>query len=175
MELPLLPRKTEPQVHSDEVTTKVLSALSSPEPEVQRGRKRRRDPLPFTLITTSQTPSGETFRGRCRQRSTSLVNLSSRNTSRNFRDASYSPSRKRFFRVANLERRGGRRRSQSPSRSRSPDDREGGKRRRQRTTSHSRDHQGVVSFALVEQAQQSPLRLEFTTVPEVSRDKEQEG
>ena len=174
MELPLIPRKAEAQVHSEDVAAKVLPALSSPEPAVQRGRKRRRSPMPFSLIAAPQTPSGETFRGRCRQRSTSLVNLSSRNTSRSFRDASYSPSRKRFLRVAQPERRG-RRRSQSPSRSRSADDRDAIKRRRQRTTSHSRDHQGVVSFALVEQAQKSPLRLEFTAGPEVSSDKRQEG
>ena len=124
----------------DEATVHAVgTALSSPEPENQRGRKRRRSPMPFAIVSTAHNPSGEssTFRGRRRYRSTSLVNLSSRNTSGSFRDLSYSPSRRRLLRVVQIDRR----RSQSPSRSRSAfGKQEPSKRRRHRTRSRSRSH-----------------------------------
>ena len=134
------------------------SALSSPEPEAQRGRKRLRSPLPFALVTT-QTPSGEssTLRGRRRYRSTSLINFSafsSRSASRNFRDASYSPSRRQVLRIVKIDRR----RSQSPSRSRSPFAKhEPSKRRRHRTRSRSRSHNATSSATL---DLKSPLQFE---------------
>ncbi|KAH8889696.1 hypothetical protein GQ53DRAFT_188664 [Thozetella sp. PMI_491] len=142
----------------------------------QRGRKRRRSPMPFTIIGAAQTPSGEsaTFRGRRRHRSTSLVALSafsSRAPSRSYRDSSYSPSRKRFLRYTKLDRR----RSQSPSRSRSPDATEAPKRRRQRTRSRSRDHQaprlGLAAFEA-----KSPLRASMAVKAEtVDGDAKEQG
>ena len=146
----------------------------SPEPDAQRGRKRRRTPVPFAIVTTTKTLSGEsaTFRGRSRNRATSLVALStlsstfsSRNPSLNRTDRSISPSRKKHFRFLPLAEQQHhhhlhRRRSQSPSRSRSATafafgggggggDASSGlserrRRRRQRTRSRSREH-GITS------------------------------
>jgi hypothetical protein len=134
----------------------------SPEPEAQRGRKRRRTPVPFSIVTTTKTLSGEsgTFRGRSRHRATSLVALSglsstfsSRNPSTNRTDRSISASRKRHFRFIPLGEQQHRRRSQSPSRSRSATGLGNGdvsvlyperRRRRRRTRSRSRDH-GITS------------------------------
>ncbi|KAI0020555.1 hypothetical protein F4780DRAFT_364320 [Xylariomycetidae sp. FL0641] len=114
------------------------STFSSPEPDGQRGRKRRRNPQDVLKITATQIPSGEsaTFRGRCRDRSTSRFDLS-RNASK-LRCSSVSPARRRLLQVVQLKSR---HRSQSPSRSRSPNTQES-KRRRQRTTSRSRSHNG---------------------------------
>ncbi|KAI4867099.1 hypothetical protein F4820DRAFT_229187 [Hypoxylon rubiginosum] len=116
-----------------------ITTFSSPEPDNQRGRKRRRSPPEALAVTTTRFPSTEsaTFRGRCRHRSTSRVD-GSRNTSR-LRGGSLSPSRRRFLRVVQLNRH----RSQSPSRSRDPNtNQESSKRRRQRTRSRSRNHDG---------------------------------
>lgn len=121
-----------------------LPAMSSPDIDVQRGRKRRRDPKPpFSVGSTQQVPSGEgTLRGRRRHRSTSrfLATSSSRPGShQSIRNASPSPSKKRMLRVLKIERR----RSQSPSRSRSAhhhDKDDPTRRRRQRTQSRSRTH-----------------------------------
>ncbi|KAI3318624.1 hypothetical protein HD806DRAFT_306506 [Xylariaceae sp. AK1471] len=139
-----------------------IRSLSSPEPENQRGRKRRRDLLEVSTGRPS-IPSAEsaTFRGRCRCRSTSryldmsslsrptsqhrLFQANHRNTS-----ASLSPSRRRMLRIIQLT--GGRQRSQSPSRSQSPltayykglgMGQDAPKRRRQRTRSRSRTHRNV--------------------------------
>ncbi|KAK0637213.1 hypothetical protein B0T17DRAFT_103140 [Bombardia bombarda] len=114
------------------------AGLLSPDPDVQRGRKRRRELA--KVGGTSQVPSGEsaTLRGRCRNRSTSVVTLSiysSRNASRSGRDTSHSPSRKHILRLIHVVHR----RSQSPSRSRSLNAK-APSRRRQRTTSRSRNH-----------------------------------
>lgn len=116
----------------------VTTTISSPEPELQRGRKRRRSPEPFMQMTSAQLPSGEsaTFRGRSRNRSMSRRDAS-RRTSR-LRAGSLSPSRRKLLRVVHLNRH----RSQSPSRSRSPNAQEQSKRRRQRTRSRSREHDG---------------------------------
>lgn len=113
-----------------------ITAFSSPEPDNQRGRKRRRSPPEAIAVTTARLPSTEsaTFRGRCRHRSTSRFDTS-RNTSR-LRGGSLSPTRRKLIRVAQLNRH----RSQSPSRSRSPNTQESSKRRRQRTQSRSRNH-----------------------------------
>ncbi|KAI0542993.1 hypothetical protein GGR58DRAFT_4704 [Xylaria digitata] len=131
----------------------------SPEPELQRGRKRRRD---FFETGGGRTaiPSSEsaTCRGRCRYRSSSryldmsslsrptsqhrmLANTRQRNTS-----ASPSPSRRKMLRITQLA--GDRPRSLSPSRSHSPYAALGTalctpKRRRQRTQSRSRAHTSV--------------------------------
>lgn len=131
----------------------------TPEPEAQRGRKRRRTPVPFAITTTAKTLSGDsaTFRGRSPHRATSLVArsglssaFSSRNSSGNRVDRSASPSRKKHFRFpppgGEPQRR---RRSQSPSRSRSRSAMalgggdvsvlfEGGRRRRRRQRTRSR-------------------------------------
>ncbi|KAI1755210.1 hypothetical protein F4782DRAFT_439564 [Xylaria castorea] len=148
-----------------------ITPLSSPEPDLQRGRKRRRD-FSFEVGAGRATiPSGEsaTCRGRCRYRSSSrYMEMSSlsrptsqqrmiagnryRNTS-----ASPSPSRRKLIRIAQLAR--DRLRSQSPSRSRSPYAAAAhaglgtaqylAKRRRQRTQSRSRIHTSVpVGFEM---------------------------
>ncbi|KAI1075620.1 hypothetical protein F5B20DRAFT_381718 [Whalleya microplaca] len=113
-----------------------ITTFSSPEPDSQRGRKRRRSSPDSLAVTATQIPSGEsaTFRGRCRHRSTSRLDLS-RATSR-LRCTSLSPTRNKLIRVVQLNRH----RSQSPSRSRSPNTQEPTKRRRQRTRSRSRKH-----------------------------------
>lgn len=115
----------------------MLSAFSSPEPDNQRGRKRRRSPPPYIRITTTHSPSGEsaTFRGRSRRRSVSRLDTS-RAASR-LRSGSLSPTRKRLLKVLQLNHR---HRSQSPSRSRSRNMEDAPKRRRQRTRSRSREH-----------------------------------
>jgi hypothetical protein len=141
---------TEATIGPEEPTN--TKAMLSPEPEMQRGRKRRRSPAPFVVVATAKTLSGEsaTLRGRRRHRSTSVLALSafsSRNPSRSLRDPSASPSRKRFFVGFQLERR----RSASPSRSRSPNATEPPpRRRRQRTRSRRRDHDNVTSFPAAE-------------------------
>ncbi|KAI1386262.1 uncharacterized protein F4822DRAFT_431133 [Hypoxylon trugodes] len=115
-----------------------ITTFSSPEPDNQRGRKRRRSPLGTLEVTATRMPSTEsaTFRGRCRHRSSSRLDVS-RNTSR-LRGGSLSPTRRKLIRVVQLNRH----RSQSPSRSRSPNTQESSKRRRQRTQSRSRAHEG---------------------------------
>lgn len=158
------------------------TAYLSPDPDMQRGRKRRRREEPGAALNTTrkQIPSGEsaTLRGRCRHRSTSAAAFSafsSRSRSRSCvrDDGSFSPSnsKKRILRLVQLN--GRRRRSQSPSRSRSTNrhrlsschDR---RRRRQRTRSRSREHckdhlhphVGLVGASGVEL--KSPLCLEMT-------------
>jgi hypothetical protein len=148
--------------------------LFSPEPELQRGRKRRRTPVPFAIVTTTKTLSGEsaTFRGRTRRRATSVVGLStlssafsSLNTSRTRADRSASPSRKKQFRFVPLVEQCHRPRSQSPSRSRSPTmpgiEVSERRRRRQRTRSRSRDHGTSRSFPAAAGGVEvtSPLRV----------------
>ncbi|CAJ2513776.1 Uu.00g018950.m01.CDS01 [Anthostomella pinea] len=116
-----------------------ITTFSSPEPDNQRGRKRRRSSPQDTLqVTATQIPSGEsaTFRGRCRHRSTSRFDMS--RTPSSIRRSSLSPTRRKLLRVLHLNRH----RSQSPSRSRSPYTQDPPKRRRQRTRSRSRDHNG---------------------------------
>lgn len=141
-----------------------LKKMSSPEPEFQRGRKRRRD-----LLEVRTSSESATFRGRCRHRSSSrYFDMSSRPTSsqqhrllwdhshhhhhRNT-SASLSPARRKMLRVMQLA---GNRppRSRSPSRSRSPYStsymgigaavetmaHDTPKRRRQRTRSQGRAH-----------------------------------
>lgn len=124
-----------------------ITTFTSPsEPDSQRGRKRRRSP-PGSLeapASARQLPSGESavFRGRCRYRSTSRLDMS-RNVSR-VRGTSLSPTRKRFLQVLQLNRH----RSQSPSRSRSalhPRAQDTPKRRRQRTRSRSRKHREAAN------------------------------
>ncbi|RWA07321.1 hypothetical protein EKO27_g7782 [Xylaria grammica] len=140
----------------------------SPEPELQRGRKRRRD---FFDVGADRAaiPSGEsaTCRGRCRYRSSSryldvsslsrptsqhrmLVGNHQRNTS-----ASPSPSRRKMIRITQLAK--DHPRSLSPSRSRSPYSAYAGpgtalytpKRRRQRTQSRSRIHPALpIGFGM---------------------------
>jgi hypothetical protein len=115
---------------------------SSPERNVQRGRKSRRmDDSSSPTTTDTKSPSGEaTIRGRRRYRSTSIMAIpTSRDASRHFRDPSRSqspPSRKFVLWVFIVERR----RSPSPSRSRSPNTRRARQRRRQRTRSRGRIH-----------------------------------
>ncbi|KAI1470833.1 uncharacterized protein F4812DRAFT_280477 [Daldinia caldariorum] len=114
-----------------------ITTFSSPEPDSQRGRKRRRSPPEALAVAAARVPSAEssTFRGRCRHRSSSRLDIS-RNTSR-LRGGSLSPTRRKLIRVVQLNRH----RSQSPSRSRSPNTLEAPKRRRQRTQSRSRNHE----------------------------------
>ncbi|KAI1106951.1 hypothetical protein F4804DRAFT_255486 [Jackrogersella minutella] len=114
-----------------------ITTFSSPEPDGQRGRKRRRSPPETVAVTTTRLPSTEsaTFRGRCRHRSTSRLDVS-RNTSR-LKGGSLSPIRRKLIRAVQLNRH----RSQSPSRSRSLNTQETSKRRRQRTQSRSRTHE----------------------------------
>ncbi|KAK7754029.1 hypothetical protein SLS62_003874 [Diatrype stigma] len=131
----------------------ITTFASAAEPDYQRGRKRRRSPpggsLEAPAPARQQIPSGESavFRGRCRYRSTSRLDVS-RNVSR-VRGTSLSPTRKRFLQVLQLNQR---QRSQSPSRSRSahhharaPQDTP--KRRRQRTRSRCRKHEEAAAAA----------------------------
>ncbi|TGJ88293.1 hypothetical protein E0Z10_g415 [Xylaria hypoxylon] len=145
------------------VAETVLDITITPEPDLQRGRKRRRD---FFEVGAGRTsiPSTEsaTFRGRCRRRSSSryldMASLS-RPTSQHrmlagnrqrHTSASPSPSRRKMIRITQLAR--DRPRSLSPSRSRSPY--LGAalytpKRRRQRTQSRSRAHTSMpVGFGM---------------------------
>ncbi|KAI1481435.1 hypothetical protein K445DRAFT_18373 [Daldinia sp. EC12] len=133
-----------------------ITTFSSPEPDNQRGRKRRRSPPETLAVTTARIPSAEsaTFRGRCRHRSTSRLDLS-RNTSR-LRGGSLSPTRRKLIRVVQLNRH----RSQSPSRSRSPNTQEASKRRRQRTQSRGRNHE-AESKKVIEPVVASFLRHEI--------------
>ncbi|KAI0009725.1 hypothetical protein F4779DRAFT_581190 [Xylariaceae sp. FL0662B] len=144
------------------VATEVLldimfPTFSSPEPDNQRGRKRRRSPPGPLGVTATQIPSGEsaTLRGRCRHRSTSRLDIS-RNTSR-LRSGSLSPTRKKLLQIVQLNRH----RSQSPSRSRSPNAQEPTKRRRQRTSSRSRKHDNATQN-ITEPPVASTLRHEIT-------------
>lgn len=116
----------------------VTSRTFSPEPDAHRGRKRHRSLTRCDLEATHYGGTGEssTFRGRPRRRSTSLLALSSRGSSRAIPSTSVSPMRKRLLRVVLLDRR----RGQSPSRSRSPNHQQVPPRRRQRTRSRSRTH-----------------------------------
>ncbi|KAI0489736.1 hypothetical protein F4859DRAFT_164914 [Xylaria cf. heliscus] len=159
--------------NSTGLTTETLldiarTPLSSPEPELQRGRKRRRE-FSFDVGAGRTTiPSGEsaTCRGRCRYRSSSRymeMSSLSRPTSQHrmiagnhYRNTSTSPSpsRRKLVRITQLARE--RPRSQSPSRSQSPRAAHVGlgaqhfaKRRRQRTQSRSRIHTSVpVGFEM---------------------------
>ncbi|OTB03298.1 hypothetical protein M426DRAFT_12657 [Hypoxylon sp. CI-4A] len=133
-----------------------ITTFSSPEPDGQRGRKRGRSPPETLAITTARLPSTEsaTFRGRCRYRSSSRLDVS-RNTSR-LRGGSLSPTRRKLIRVVQLNRH----RSQSPSRSRSPHNHDSSKRRRQRTQSRSRIHEGG-STKVIEPVVASFLRHEI--------------
>ncbi|KAH9887103.1 hypothetical protein F4778DRAFT_757228 [Xylariomycetidae sp. FL2044] len=148
-----------------------IITVPSSEPDVQRGRKRRRTPPDALRPTAAHTPTGEsaTFRGRCRHRSTSRFDLS-RNPSRL---SSLSPSRRRLLRVVQVNRH----RSQSPSRSRSKNTQDSPKRRRQRTRSRSRAHQGESRQTHVAELMiTSPLRHELVIKrEEPSREKKQDG
>ncbi|KAI1142210.1 hypothetical protein F5Y05DRAFT_218043 [Hypoxylon sp. FL0543] len=125
------------QVVANEGYLDITITTFPPEPDNQRGRKRRRSPPETLAVTAARLPSTEsaTFRGRCRHRSTSRFDTS-RNTSR-LRGSSLSPIRRKLIRAVQLNRH----RSQSPSRSRSPNTQESSKRRRQRTQSRSRTHE----------------------------------
>ncbi|KAI0458708.1 hypothetical protein F5B21DRAFT_403179 [Xylaria acuta] len=163
----------------------ILTPLSSPEPELQRGRKRRRD-FSFEVGAGRTTIPSEsaTCRGRCRYRSSSrYMEMSSlsrptsqqrmmadshyRNTS-----ASPSPSRRKLIRIAQLARN--RLRSRSPSRSRSPCVAHAGlgtaqyfaKRRRPRTQSRSRIHISVpVGFEMTSHDDQVKITAVEALVP----------
>ncbi|KAI0098210.1 hypothetical protein GGR51DRAFT_565802 [Nemania sp. FL0031] len=150
----------------------ITTPLSSPEPELQRGRKRRRDFLEVGVgVGRTTIPSSEsaTFRGRCRYRSSSRyldVSSLSRPTSQHrmmagpshYRNtsASPSPSRRKLIRITQLARDGPRSSRSPPRSSRSPYAYSYGglgvggaaghyvaKRRRQRTPSRSRGHAGM--------------------------------
>lgn len=115
----------------DVTVTVTVSPLSSPEPELQRGRKRRRD---FFEANAGRTaiPSAEsaTCRGRCRYRSSSRyldVPSLSRPTSQHrmmarhhcrHTSASPSPSHRKLIRITQQTREHPR--SRPASRSRSP-------------------------------------------------------
>ncbi|KAI0971363.1 hypothetical protein F4678DRAFT_81426 [Xylaria arbuscula] len=138
-----------------------ITTSLSPEPELQRGRKRRRDFF-FEAGARPAIPSSEsaTFRGRCRYRSSSRYLDMSRPTSQqqhkvlavsnsnknSNRQASPSPSRRKMIRITQLA--GDRHpRSRSPSRSRSCSPYvvfgttlRAPRRRRHRTQSRSRAH-----------------------------------
>lgn len=145
--------------------------LSTPDPE-PRGRKHRRDPVSFTF---TRGESCTAFRGRCRHRSSSrLAVASSRANSR----AGHSPSsssKRRLLGIIML-RPENHRRSQSPSRSRSPGmvpeaaAAPAGKRRRQRTRSRGRQHDRDGSFSpVVVQSQKPPLGLVYLQAQESPR------
>ncbi|KAI1306851.1 hypothetical protein F5Y03DRAFT_129415 [Xylaria venustula] len=114
-----------------------ITTSLSPEPELQRGRKRRRDFL-FEAGARPTMPSSEsaTFRGRCRYRSSSryldmsrptsqqhaVLAVSSSNGNSNRQrnvSASPSPSRRKMIRITQLAGDHRHPRSSSPSRSRS--------------------------------------------------------
>lgn len=166
---------------SESLTSTVdrLQGLLVPELETQRGRKRRRSLSPFALVST-KTLSGDsaTFRGRGRYRSSSRLTLSSlvsalpsrtsSKASKRGRSASHSSrhSKKKQFRLLPLEQH--RRRSPSPSRSRSVhDDKQVRTQdRRQRTQSRSRKHGGpAVRSIEIKQ----PSRIELVIHREVAR------
>lgn len=127
--------------------------LSPPDSET-RGRRRRRDPVPFStaLRRPHHDPSVEssTLRGRGRRRSPSRSNLlpASRISSCSHKEATTTEElTRRFPGMMVVMRSENHQRSQSPSRSRSPGP--GNKlsevmfsmaRRRQRTQSRSREH-----------------------------------
>ncbi|KAI1497694.1 hypothetical protein F5X99DRAFT_356989 [Biscogniauxia marginata] len=146
-----------------------LITFSSPEPDSQRGRKRRRSPQDALTVTTTQLPSGEsaTFRGRCRNRSTSRSDMS-KNMSQ--QRCSLSPTRRKLLRVFQLNRH----RSQSPSRSRSPNTQGTPKRRRRRTRSRSRSHKGD-SYHGSDTIIASLLRHEIVTKGEGSSPEAKQG
>ncbi|KXJ92277.1 hypothetical protein Micbo1qcDRAFT_60835 [Microdochium bolleyi] len=132
------------------------SHMASSDPDMQRGRKRRRSPPDMQREDTHLiSEESATFRGRCRHRSTSRFDAS--RTSSRFRGGSLSPSRKKMLYVANMHRR----RDQSPSRSRSPAAMDASKRRRQRTRSHSREHHHKSAQYAVTEPQLSMLRHEL--------------
>ncbi|KAI1369640.1 hypothetical protein F5Y08DRAFT_98996 [Xylaria arbuscula] len=122
-----------------------ITPLLSPEPELQRGRKRRRDFFEVGSRATIPSTESATFRGRCRYRSSSrYLDMSSRPTSqhramlsttatttfsttssgsnreRNSLVGSPSPSRRKMIRITQLAADHRRPRNRSPSRSRSP-------------------------------------------------------
>ncbi|KAI2635246.1 hypothetical protein GGS21DRAFT_490459 [Xylaria nigripes] len=145
---------------TDTLLDMTIASLSSLEPDLQRGRKRRRD---FFRMGSGRaaSPLGEsaTFRGRCRYRSSSrymdmlspsrptsqprmlVGDYPHRNTA-----GSPSPSRRKMIRI--MQFIGTRQRNQPPSRSQSPYTSYNGlesaqdilRRRRQRTQSRSRVH-----------------------------------
>ncbi|KAI1823122.1 hypothetical protein F4861DRAFT_348713 [Xylaria intraflava] len=139
-----------------------IAPVPSPEPDLQRGRKRRREYLRSTGRPTSPLGESATFRGRCRYRSSSrYMDMSSvsRPTSqhrmlvgdlrRRKTSDSPSPSRRKMIRIMQLV--GNRQRNQSPPRSQSPYASYKGfeatqdtpKRRRQGTRSRSRVRAGT--------------------------------
>ncbi|KAI3402123.1 hypothetical protein diail_52 [Diaporthe ilicicola] len=139
----------------------VSRAVASPDPEA-RGRKRRRDPIQVTFSRPHHNPStGSTLRGRCRHRSPSRLANASRTNSRSTRDASPSASKRRLVAVITV-RPENHRRSHSPSRSRSARDPNvmSVKRRRQRTQSRSRFHDGKESSP-IRQSQGTTIELGF--------------
>ncbi|KAI1180731.1 hypothetical protein F4777DRAFT_259811 [Nemania sp. FL0916] len=155
---------------TEAVFNTLLTPLAALDPDLQRGRKRRRDSYETSAGAGRATiPSSEsgTCRGRCRYRSSSryldMSSLSRPTSQHQYRmmaghthrntSASPSPSRRKLIRIAQLARDRPRR-SLSPSRSRSPyaSGPGGGaglvapyfaKRRRQRTQSRSRPHAGI--------------------------------
>ncbi|KAI1811174.1 hypothetical protein GGS20DRAFT_128250 [Poronia punctata] len=174
---------------ADDLVDMTLRAVSSPEPENQRGRKRCRD---FFESSTGRDESA-VCRGRCRYRSTSRyldVSSLSRSSSQHLllqgfrrrdKSASLSPSRRKMLRILQLN--GARRRSQSPSRSRSPHFslvQDTPKRRRQRTRSRSRPHPRMpadfdvlphtdtVGVMAVEAATLAPTTSEITVPNDIS-------
>ncbi|KAH7030929.1 uncharacterized protein B0I36DRAFT_349092 [Microdochium trichocladiopsis] len=141
---------------ADRAAESNFSHVASADQDMQRGRKRRRSPPDLQREDTHLvSEESATFRGRCRHRSTSRLDLS--RASSRFRGGSLSPSRKKLLYIANMHRR----RDQSPSRSRSPAATDASKRRRQRTRSHSRDHPHKSAQFTATEAYTSGLRHEL--------------
>lgn len=159
--------------------------LSPTDPEA-RGRRRRRDPIPvYTTLHRPQHNSlveSSTFRGRVRYRSPSGMGLISLSTSRagspparHHHHQEAEDAKKRRLLGVMLLRPENHRRSQSPSRSRSPVLTKNQKkaqdmfsssaaaRRRQRTQSRSRTHGQAGLFETGVLMERSSLMLEMMT------------
>lgn len=171
--------------------------LSSPDPEARGRSKRRRDPLTlnsFSSLTARSRGESSTLRGRRRHRSPSRMNLvasrasTAASTPRDVREEDMSPppspEKRRLVAVALVLRPENHRRSQVPSRSRSPDGSGGdlgmgkaevvsvvmSQRRRQRTQSRSRRHGLDEALASGGQARSRLLGFEGWTTDRNARD-----
>lgn len=95
-------------------------STSSPDPEV-RGRKRRRDPLnPFSLPRHKPSAESSTLRGRCRHRSASRMHMVSTLTAASAAHTTSHRTGRDSPELLSPAAAEDHRRSQSPSRSRSP-------------------------------------------------------